>query len=168
METKEKLEKQGIQCTFSQASEVSEEELKDMSDSAGGGQAILAIDDASIATASSKNLAHLFTISRHYSVSICVFWHMLYSPSPSSRIISQNSRYIFLLSSPRLQHQVATLGSQLQMRKVLMSAYTQATNEPYGYILVDLSVSTPHHFRIRGHVFKKTEADKQIVFVPNM
>ncbi len=157
LEIKEKLLREGIQVEFSHSADFGEEELKAVSLSTEG-QIIVAIDDATISTSKSAKIAHLFTIARHYRTSMCLFWHVIFANSPESRIISQNTAYFFLLSSPRMLTQVGTLGGQLHMRKAVLAAYLEATSKPYGYILLDLSVSTPSFMRIRGNVFSKPQS----------
>ncbi len=157
LEIKEKLMREGIQVEFSQAGDFCEEDLKTLSLKTDG-QIIVAIDDATISTSKSRKIAHLFTVARHYRTSMCLFWHVIFANSPESRIISQNTAYFFLLSSPRMLTQVGTLGGQLHMRKAVLSAYLEATNKAYGYILLDLCVSTPGFMRIRGNVFSKPQS----------
>ena len=121
----------------------------------------MAIDDATMQTTASKELAHLFTVARHYNVSLVLFWHIIFAPTPASRIIAQNVGYYFLLNSPKMQQQVAILGSQIGLRRALQSAYDMEMQKPYGYILVDLATNIKH-LRIRADILK----DHQTVFVP--
>lgn len=161
---------QGVAVDFIQASiEIDEVVLKKFSESTAG-QIIVAIDDSTIASSKSTNIAHLFTIARHYRCSLVLFWHVLFAGTPQSRIISQNTTYFFLLSSPRQNQQVKTLGSQIDRRKELAAAYNEIIKTPHNYVMVDLNVNTPDFLRIRSKVFKDV-SDKysvQEVYVKKM
>jgi hypothetical protein len=39
--------------------------------------------------------------------------------------------------------------------KFLEEAYHDATNEPYGYLLIDLKQATPNEFRVQSNIFSK-------------
>ena len=119
-ENYEKLRKnlhgQGIQIEFIKKAIVTEADLENMVDP-NGGQTLIIIDDNSISAASSKDVAQAFTIARHKNCSIVLLLHFIFGPWPSSRIISANTAYFFLLKSPRMAQQIATLGSQLGKQK---------------------------------------------------
>jgi len=163
MLTKEKLAKQGISIEFSQAREFGEKDMKDAAATIDG-QFIVAVDDSTVSTGKSSSLAHLFTIARHYRCSLVLFWHSLFSATPQGRLISLNTAYFFLLSSPRMIQQIGNLGTQLNNRKTLLSAYSDACQTPYGYVLLDANVRTPHFLRIRSRVFDHEKPE--IVYVP--
>ena len=61
---KQKLADQGIKCDFVQGEIITEADLDVMADP-NGGQTLLIVDDNSISAASSKEMAHVFTIARH-------------------------------------------------------------------------------------------------------
>jgi len=149
---REKLAIQGIQCDFIEGSVITEADLDAVSDP-NGGQTLIIIDDNSIAVASSKEMAHVFTMARHKNCSIVLLLHFIFGPWPTSRIISGNTAYFFLLKSPRMAKQVSTLGSQISKQRQLVSAYEREMRKPYGYVLVDLCTKTPEHQRIRTNIF---------------
>ncbi len=148
---KEQLANQGIKCDFVKGDIVTEADLEAMADP-NGGQTLIIIDDNSISVASSKEMAHVFTMARHKNCSIVLLLHFIFGPWPSSRIISTNTAYFFLLKSPRMAQQIATLGSQLGKQRALVSAYDREAKKRYGYVLVDLCTTTPEHFRIRTEI----------------
>ena len=155
---KQKLADQGIKCDFVQGEIITEADLDVMADP-NGGQTLLIVDDNSISAASSKEMAHVFTIARHKNCSIVLLLHFIFGPWPSSRIISANTAYFFLLKSPRMAKQVATLGSQLGKQRVLVAAYDREAKKRYGYVLVDLCTATPEYQRVRTDIFAEiTEA----------
>ena len=119
------------------------------------GQTLVVIDDASEETAASMDIAKLTTNGRHKNVSLWLIWHSLFSKHPASRVIAQNSAYMFFLPSPRMRSQIHTLDSQLRYKGALVSAYTQAMEEPnrdHRYLLLDMSPNTPEGFRMRSHI----------------
>ncbi len=153
---KEKLQSEGIKCEFIKGEVVTEGDLEALADP-NGGQTLIIIDDNSISSASSKEMAHVFTIARHKNCSIVLLLHFIFGPWPSSRIISINTGYFFLLKSPRMAKQVATLGSQVGKQRALVSAYEREARKPYGYVLVDLCTSTPEHMRIRTDILNESK-----------
>lgn len=150
----DKLAAQGIECEFIEGSIVTEADLDAFADP-NGGQTLLIIDDNSIAAASSKEVAQVFTMARHKNCSIVLLLHFIFGHWPSSRIISANTAYFFLLKSPRMAKQVSTLGSQINKQRLLVSAYEREMRKPYGYVLVDLCTNTPEHLRISTNFFDK-------------
>ena len=161
---KQQLEAEGISVQFSQATQLTENDLEELSKSADGGQVIVAIDDNTLGSQKSSEMAHLFTVARHYGCSIVLFWHSLFGGTNPARIISQNTAYFFLLSSPRLLYQVKSLGAQLNMHRLIVDAYNQVLAEPYGYILIDTSVRCPQLLRVRTKVLHQYKIN--FVFIP--
>ena len=158
---KEQLTHEGIKCEFIKGEVVTEGDLEAMADP-DGGQTLIIIDDNSISSASSKEMAHVFTIARHKNCSIVLLLHFIFGPWPSSRIISANTAYFFLLKSPRMAKQVATLGSQVGKQRALVSAYEREARKRYGYVLVDLCTSTPDHMRIRTDILSESKPNVPI------
>lgn len=155
LEISQKLIEQGVRAKFIQASQIEEDDLKKLYEENRGEQTIVAIDDATMSSIKSPKLANLFTIARHYQCSMVLFWHTLFGGTNPSRVISQNTSYFFLLSSPRLKFQVGTLGGQLGSRKIVEWAYREVTKQRYGYILIDTTVRCPDFLRIRSHVMSQ-------------
>ena len=67
--------------------------------------------------------------------------------------------YYFLLSAPRAGQQLSALGGQIQQRSELISAYQQATEEPFGFLLLDLRVGVPRALRLRSKTISNTKED---------
>ncbi|RLA56642.1 MAG: hypothetical protein DRQ65_02855 [Gammaproteobacteria bacterium] len=166
VELKEKLRKQGVAMDFTQATTFGEEDMKLLAAQTTG-QYLVVMDDSTMSSIKSESIAKLTTISRHYRASLVIFWHLLFAGYGPGRIISLNTSYFFLLASPRMLNQLASLGGQLNIRKPLVSAYTQAVAAgEYSYILLDLCPETPSPLRIRGNIF--TYPEKQVVFIPKI
>lgn len=118
-------------------------------------QTLLVIDDASEQTASSSAIARIATNGRHKNLSLWLIWHSLFSKHPASRIIAQNSGYLFLLPSPRLASQIHSLDSQLRYSGIISAAYMKCMDEKDRddrYLLLDLTNATPNAFRLRSRV----------------
>ena len=124
-------------------------------------QTLIIIDDATEETASSPDIAKITTNGRHKNVSLWLLWHSLYSKHPSSRLITQNVGYIFLLPSVRLISQIHSLDTQMRMKGRLVAAYQHATDmsdRDERYLLLDLTVTTPNAYRIRSSITKDVQA----------
>lgn len=118
-------------------------------------QTLVIIDDATEDTASSSDIAKITTNGRHLNTSLWLIWHSLFSKHPQSRVISQNTSYLFFLPSVRLVSQLHTLDSQLRCKGALVSAYKQSlddTSTEHRYLLLDLAPLTPSTFRLRSGV----------------
>jgi hypothetical protein len=82
------------------------------------------------------------------------------------RTVSLNSHYLVLFKNPRDKLQIRNLAAQMHPNnaKFLVSSYEDATNVPYGYLVVDLRPETPEQLRIRTDVFNTSG---QTVYVPS-
>jgi hypothetical protein len=80
--------------------------------------------------------------------------------------MSLNAHYIVLFKNPRDANQVSTLARQMYpgRSKFLLEAFRDATEKPYGYLLIDLKPDTDEKYRIRTNIF--SDDDKHLVYVP--
>lgn len=125
---------------------------------------ILVIDDGSIHTSSSTEIAHLIVNARPRNVIVLLIWHAIYFNNPIARLVSSNVSYLFLLPSVRLNSQVATLDAQMQFHGLLRAAYAHICDEemnPDRYLFVDLSSNVPSILRLRS----KITSEAQTVFL---
>jgi hypothetical protein len=76
-----------------------------------------------------------------------------------------NSMYIFLLRAPNSLISVRSLGTQIYPRQLpfFIDSYNQATNEQYGYLMIDMHPSSRPILRLRTHIFP---GEQTYVFVP--
>lgn len=149
-----------IQIEFMQASMFTEEQMQEWSGKDDEDQCIVAIDDNTMTTSNSKELAHMFTVARHYRISIVCFWHLIFANTQPSKIMSQNAGYYILMNSPKMQHQIGILGTQLGLHRRLQCAYNKEMEKQYGYILVDM-VTNRNDMRVRTNI---TDAH-QVVYI---
>ena len=100
--------------------------------------------------------------SHHWNCSVVyLVQNLFFKGSRTSRI---NSHYLVLLKNPTDKLQIATLSRQLfpENPKFFTSAFKDATEKPFSYLLVDLHQSTPEQYRLRSNIFPN---QFQIVYV---
>lgn len=124
---------------------------------------LLILDDMMHEMKSDENLTQLFTRgSHHWNISIIhIVQNAFYDGLRTSRI---NSQYLILMKSPGDRLQIQTLGRQIfPGSKHFMEAFEDATSQPYGYLLVDLTQTTPDNMRLRTNIFPNDK--HQIVYI---
>jgi len=87
-----------------------------------------------------ENLTKLFTRGfHHWNVSVIhIVQNIFFEGLRTSRI---NAQYVVLFKNPSDQLQSHTLGRQLfpSQYKYFLEAYADATSEPHGYLVIDLT-----------------------------
>lgn len=114
------------------------------------------------------NVVELFTRgSHHFNLSVMFVVQNLFSKNKGCRDISLNSQYIFLMKNPREKQQINSLARQIspENSRFICEAYKDATEKPYGYLLLDLHQTTPEQYRVRTNIFS-TESPRNIVYIP--
>lgn len=159
-ETKQVLEKCGIAMSLREGGEMC---LSDVERNER--HTIIVIDDASLSSPRSEETARLAIAGRPANITLILCWHSIFFNSPTARLISANMTYLFILPSPRLNSQVATLDSQLQFKGRLKKVYALVCDDPdyeARYLFVDLSSTAPTEFRLRTRI----TCSPQHVFLP--
>jgi len=104
---------------------------------------IIVFDDLLNIFSKTKDLENYFIQKSHHLILVCFFivQNLFHK---NIRTISLNSHYIILLKNPRDQLQIETLAKQIfsNNSKVLTDNYKEATREPYGYLVIDLTPDT--------------------------
>lgn len=120
-----------------------------------GQETLLILDDMMLELRNDVRLAALFTKMRHKNVSTVFITQNFYFQSAYSTTITRNAQYLVLFENPRDNSMIDTLGRQIypQQRKFLSSAFTNGTEAPYGYLLLDFKPDTPKNLRVRTNVF---------------
>ena len=79
--------------------------------------------------------------------------------------MSLNAHYIVLFKNPRDAMLVSTLARQMYpgQNKFLVEAFKNATEKPFGYLLLDLKPDTDEKYRIRTNIFPD---ERQYVYIP--
>jgi len=124
---------------------------------------LLILDDL-LLSIDEKYLSELFTKkSHHQNFAIVFVTQNLFEKK--IKVARQNAQYIVLMRSPNSELSVRNIGVQLFPRQLeyFLDAYKQATNEPYGYLLIDLHASSDPTLRLRTRIFKDDE--EKIIFI---
>lgn len=102
-----------------------------------------------------ENSSKIFTKLAHHDNSSIVFvTQNLFVDNKYYRMMSKNANYIMTMKNPRDVSQIKTLGAQMGVEaKVFVSAYKEATKNPYSYLLIDYYPTTPEHVRLRSNIF---------------
>lgn len=116
---------------------------------------LIVIDDLMNDAGNTQEVADLFTKgSHHKNLSVIMIVQNLFHQSKIMRTISLNAHYMIVFKNPRDASQIGCLGRQLFPGKVnfLIDAYRQATLRPHGYLLLDLTQSTPDSRRVLSDI----------------
>ena len=127
---------------------------------------MIIIDDLLNEMNSRKDFENIFIKkSHHLNISVFFLIQNLFYNSKSMRTISLNCHYIILMKNPRDKSQIVSLGRQIYPYnlKFLVESYNNATENAFGYILIDLSPQTPEILRIRSRI---TPEENQNIFSP--
>uniref|UniRef100_A0A914HWG8 AAA+ ATPase domain-containing protein n=1 Tax=Globodera rostochiensis TaxID=31243 RepID=A0A914HWG8_GLORO len=125
---------------------------------------LLILDDL-LMSIDEKYLSELFTKkSHHQNFAIVFVTQNLFERK--IKVARQNAQYVVLMRSPNSVLAVRNLGVQLFPRQLdfFLDAYRQATSQPYGYLVIDMSASSDPVLRLRTGIFK--EDDQRVIFIP--
>ena len=132
----------------------SKEELEEWTKD--GEDLLLILDDLVYRVIQSFDYMELFSIYVHHlKISVIFISQNLFPQGKYSRVISLNCQYLVLFKNPRDNFQIRYLSTQLYPRNTsyFIDAYEKATQKPYSYLLVDLSVSGNRDYALRGDIF---------------
>lgn len=103
-----------------------------------------------------KEIEKLFIKRVHHENLSCAYLiQNLYHSGKGHRTVSLNANYLWLGTNRRAIDQIRTLAQQIfpTKTKFFLEAYHDAiTRRPYGYLFVDLKVTTPEDYRIKTDV----------------
>ena len=115
---------------------------------------LVVIDDLQIPALNNIFIANLFgRESHHRNVSVILILQNLFHQGKYCRDISLNTHYFILFKNPRDTQQIRLLGRQLGIQKKLVSAYMDATETPFGYLLIDLSPGSNDSYMLKSRIF---------------
>ena len=123
------------------------------------------LDDLMTECSNDQRVSNLFTRgSHHRNISIFYITQNLFPPGKLSRTISLNSHYMFVFKNLRDSLGISTLAKQMFPRSVsyLLDSFKDATENPYGYLLIDCHPLTPPEMRLRTNILP---GEKQIVYL---
>ena len=108
------------------------------------------------------NCEVLFTRGcHHWNISLIHIAQNAFYDGLTSRI---NSDYLVLFKNPADNLQIRVLARQLFPGKIkyFLESFADATEQPHGYLMVDLTQYTRDNFRLKTDIFSKTP----VLYVP--
>ena len=114
-------------------------------------------------------VTQLFTKKSHHSnTSVIYLVQNLFPKHKESRTITLNAPYMVVFKNPCDASQVTNLAEHMYPGRInfVQEAVKDATNVPYGYLLVDLKQHTPEDLRLRSTIL--TDDAVQHVYVPKL
>lgn len=127
---------------------------------------LLILDDMMQEMKRDKRLVELFTRGcHHWNVScIHIVQNVFFEGLRTSRV---NAQYLVLMKNPSDKLQAMNLAKQLypDRQKYFLDSFLDATSQPYGYLLVDLSPLTEEQVRLRTNIFP---GDTLAVYLPKV
>jgi hypothetical protein len=130
------------------------EGLPDVTQFDGKEALLLVIDD--LMSETNESVSAIFTkISHHRNVSVVYITQNMFPKNKHARTISLNSHYMILFKNPRDAGQFATLARQMYPSgsKFAIEAFKDATEAPFGYLLIDMKPDTDEKHRLRTNIF---------------
>lgn len=128
---------------------------------------LLILDDL-LLNVSESYLSEMFTRkSHHLQYSVIFVTQSLFDRK--IRVARQNAQYIILMRSPNSELSIRNIGVQLFPGRLdyYLDSYRQATNKPYGYLVIDMHAASDPSLRLRTGLFKDDHDDGQsVIFVP--
>ena len=130
------------------------EGLPDVTQFDGKEPTLLIIDD--LMNETNESVSAIFTkISHHRNVSVVYITQNMFPKNKHAHTISLNSHYMILFKNPRDAGQFATLARQMYPSgsKFAIEAFKDATDAPFGYLLIDMKPDTDEKHRLRTNIF---------------
>ena len=116
---------------------------------------IIVLDDLMSTASKDSRITDLFTEYSHYrNLSVLILNQNLYhSKDPTQR---RNCHYLTLFNNPIDKQPIMTLARQMypENSQTFMQIFNQATQKPYGYLVVDLKPITRESDRLRPNILE--------------
>ena len=119
---------------------------------------LLLVDDLSTETQSSRDFTNFMIRSSHHcNCCLISVEHFLYGDSKERRLQSPHWHQCILFKNQRSMHQIGILAKQSSIAdtKTIKYAYSDATQKPYGYLIMDFRNETPEQLRLMSNVFSE-------------
>ena len=115
---------------------------------------LLICDDMMSDIASNSFIRDVFTrLSHHLRISTILLLQNVNAPGKHHSTLCTNVHVSVLMKSPREAYTLRTLGMQLGDYKNLKSAYEDATQEPFSYLVCDTHPNGNSKFKYRAKIF---------------
>ena len=122
-----------------------------------GEHTVLVLDDLMSQVVNNTEAELLFTQGAHHRKMTVIFISQnLFSQGKCARTIALNTHYLILFKNFRDNSQIVHLGKQLYPHRRwqgFVEAYEDATCQPYGYFLIDMSPHSVAEMRLRTRIF---------------
>jgi hypothetical protein len=117
---------------------------------------IIILDDLMMEVVKNSDMELLFSRgSHHKNLTIIYINQNMFCQGKNARTITLNCHYIILFQNLRDCSQIQRLGQQIfpSHGNFLVESYKDALQQPYGYLVVDLSPRAEEGFRLRTNIF---------------
>ena len=131
----------------------------------GHNHSLVALDDLLSQCSNDLRVADLCTRgSHHREISVVYLTQNLFPSGKLSRTISLNSHYFVIFRNSRDSLGISTLAKQMFPGRTdyLMESFRDATNRPYGYLMIDYHQLTPENMQLRTNI---SPGETQITYV---
>lgn len=121
---------------------------------------LIVLDDLMHRVVQDVDMELLFTQGCHHRrLSVIFITQNIFPRGSKSRTIALNTYYLVLMKNMRNASQISVLGRQLYpgRSKLLIDAYTDATKQAFGYLVVDTSPQGNDKYRLRTNIFPEEE-----------
>lgn len=121
---------------------------------------LIVLDDLMHRVVQDVDMELLFTQGCHHRrLSVIFITQNIFPRGSKSRTIALNTYYLVLMKNTRNASQISVLGRQLYpgRSKLLIDAYTDATKQAFGYLVVDTSPQGNDKYRLRTNIFPGEE-----------
>lgn len=103
-----------------------------------------------------SSIVDLFTKgSHHRNLRVIFVTQNIFNQGRGRRVMSLNAHYIVFFKNPRDKQQIRHLGRQVcpENPHFIQEAFLDATKDAFGYLLFDLTQTTPDVYRYRTNIF---------------
>lgn len=117
---------------------------------------IVILDDLMTEVVKNGEIELLFTRGAHHkNLTVIYINQNMFCQGKNARTITLNCHYLILFQNLRDCSQVQRLGQQIYPghSHLLVEAYKDCLQTPYGYLVIDLSPRTDERFRLRTNIF---------------
>lgn len=139
----DELKKTNKRITFIEGLPDSFEEFEDT---------LVILDDVVLQASDHPEVVKIFTQYRHHkNMSVMLLTQNVFHQGKYSRTISLNTNYMVLFKNPRDKLQMNILARQIfpSQKTFFLESFQDATDSPYGYLILDLTPSCPEGYRVR-------------------
>lgn len=116
---------------------------------------LIILDDVIFQASDHPEVVKIFTQYRHHKkMSVIMLTQNVFHRGKHSRTISLNSNYLVLFKNPRDRLQMSILAQQIfpGRKAFFLESFEDATKDPHGYLILDLTPSCPETYRLRSGV----------------